>query len=510
MVTLDEIESKLLQKPSDDGPVEPLQRAKSAYKPLDTFKLDKGRSYQQQYADTYFLRLTKIKPAVEQVAEAAWGGTVLGGETAKKADRVLDVRQGELCWVAGTVYVDMSLKPNILDDVSKDRWISAPTTVEKYFDDDDGDTVMLEDDSGRIRLTGDILGSVMLVTGCIIAVVGTENASGDFEVLDIKFPDLPPQPERWAVSELPKNDANGSATGKKKAARSEDVEMTDASAPGGSNKIAIVSGLNFASNDSSYALELNLLLDYLLGLALDRSAQAEISHISRLIIAGNSIAAANPRFGESAGEKKAAQKKYGYDASSYNALPSQFLDRFLAELLPSMPITILPAEHDPANASYPQQPIHTAMFPKSKAYAAAPNAKEKGWLDLVTNPWEGEVDGWRLLGTGGQNVDDLYKYIDSEDRIGMMEVMCRWRCSAPTAPDTLWSYPFQEDDPFVMNECPHVYFVGCQPEFDTKVITGPEGQQVRLVAVPSFSESKELVLLDTETLEVSRVKILVS
>lgn len=54
------------------------------------------------------------------MAEAAWDGTVIGGETATKVDRVLDVRQGELCWVPGTVYVDMPLKPNILDDVSKD------------------------------------------------------------------------------------------------------------------------------------------------------------------------------------------------------------------------------------------------------------------------------------------------------------------------------------------------------------------------------------------------------
>ena len=68
----------------------------------------------------YFLRLTRIKPAVEEVATAAWEGTVIGGEEVKKVDRVLDVRQGELCWVAGTVYMDMSLKPNILEDVSKD------------------------------------------------------------------------------------------------------------------------------------------------------------------------------------------------------------------------------------------------------------------------------------------------------------------------------------------------------------------------------------------------------
>jgi DNA polymerase delta subunit 2 len=36
-----------------------------------------------------------------------------------KVDRVLDVRQGELVWVAGTVYMEMPLKPNILDDISK-------------------------------------------------------------------------------------------------------------------------------------------------------------------------------------------------------------------------------------------------------------------------------------------------------------------------------------------------------------------------------------------------------
>jgi DNA polymerase II small subunit/DNA polymerase delta subunit B len=66
-----------------------------------------------------------------------------------------------------------------------------------------------------------------------------------------------------------------------------------------------------------------------------------------------------------------------------------------------------------------------------------PGSTEPGWLDPVTNPWEGEVEGWRLLGTGGQNLDDICKYVESEDRLGMMEAMCRWRCSAPTAPDTL-------------------------------------------------------------------------
>jgi DNA polymerase delta subunit 2 len=72
------------------------------------------------------------------------------------------------------------------------------------------------------------------------------------------------------------------------------------------------------------------------------------------------------------------------------------------------------------------------------------------------------------------------------------------------------SYPFQDDDPFVMNSCPHVFFVGSQPKFDTAEIEGPEGQTVRLIAVPKFAETREIVLLDSETLEASVVSFTVS
>lgn len=68
----------------------------------------------------YFLRLTKLKPAVEQFAAEAWDGFHIAGEEVQKVERVLDVRQGKLCWVAGTTYIEMPLKPNILDDISKD------------------------------------------------------------------------------------------------------------------------------------------------------------------------------------------------------------------------------------------------------------------------------------------------------------------------------------------------------------------------------------------------------
>lgn len=277
--------------------------------------------------------------------------------------------------------------------------------------------------------------------------MGTENSNGELEIIDIKLPDLPPQPERWSLGGPPSTDSKGG--GKETKTEDQDEEMGNStpqgSSPTSSKKVAIVSGLSFSGTDASYALELNLLLDYLLGEALGPTTQGEASQITRLIIAGDSISTLDHSKTETAGENsedKTAMttKKYGYDASAYNALPSQLFDEFLGELLPSMPVTLMPGEQDPANVSYPQQPIHAALFPTSRAYGKVPGAKEPGWLDAVTNPWEGEVEGWRVLGTGGQNVNDVFKYVESDDRLGMMEAMCRWRCCAPTAPDTLCKF----------------------------------------------------------------------
>jgi DNA polymerase delta subunit 2 len=296
---------------------------------------------------------------------------------------------------------------------------------------------MLEDESGRLRLVGTPLSSEMLVTGCIIAVMGTENANGDFEVVDIKVPDLPPQAERWHTSE-PVRDGPA----KKKSSVDDDEDMDVDKPVSSGKKIAIVSGLGFSGSNSGHGVELNLLTEYLLGEALDPTSQEGASQISRLIIAGNSIALDHDAVPtDTIGNTRKAHKKYGYDSSAYNPAPTKHLDDFLATLLPTLPITLLPGYTDPANVSLPQQPIHPAMFPQARVFSHSPpkdgEESQPGWFDTVTNPWNGEIEGWKVLGTGGQNVDDVFKYVESEDRLGMMEAMCRWRCCAPTAPDTL-------------------------------------------------------------------------
>ncbi|KAK3701058.1 DNA polymerase delta small subunit Cdc1 [Vermiconidia calcicola] len=483
----------LLSKPTDTE-YAVLNRTPSAYNPLPTFDLPVGerRHYQQQYADMYFARLAQLKPAAEQIASEAWSDFEIAGETPRRVDRVLDVRQGDLCWVIGTCYMEMPLKPNVLDDIGKEHWIAAPPPRVKYTD-DENDQIMLEDESGRLRLTGGMLKETILVTGAIIAVIGTENKDGEFEVLDIRVPDLPRQPPRWE-----RDDGDAAVKGKK----------VSRSRPKG-GKVAIVSALGI-SGDAGDTLPLDLLMEWLLGESTGPEDQQDAATVSRLIIAGNSLSHASPiptRQELAHAATKKGPRKYGYDSSTWNAAPTDRLDTWLAMLLPSIPITLLPGESDPTATSLPQQPIHPAMFPHSRTYMELPGTKEVSWFDSTTNPAEFDLDGWRFLGTGGQPLDDVYKYVSGEERLEMMEAMLRWRLTAPTAPDTLWCYPFQDGDAFVMRECPHVYFVGNQPKFETTVIEGPVGQIVRLVAVPKFKDTGELVLIDMETLSAEVIKI---
>lgn len=55
---------------------------------------------------------------------------------------------------------------------------------------------MLEDESGRIELTGTRICREGLVTGCVIGILGSETTGGQFDVVDICLPEMPAQVSR--------------------------------------------------------------------------------------------------------------------------------------------------------------------------------------------------------------------------------------------------------------------------------------------------------------------------
>lgn len=151
----------------------------------------------------------------------------------------------------------------------------------------------------------------------------------------------------------------------------------------------------------------------------------------------------------------------------------------------------MPGDTDPSNLMLPQQPLHSCMFPKSRA---------RNTFSSVTNPYRFQCEDRLILGTSGQNAGDILKFSNLPDEMAALKATLEWSHIAPTAPDTLPSYPYYEEDPFIIREMPHVYFAGnCKAFGSEEVKLG--GGKARIICVPAFSETKQVVLLNLKTLE---------
>lgn len=137
-------------------------------------------------------------------------------------------------------------------------------------------------------------------------------------------------------------------------------------------------------------------------------------------------------------------------------------------------------------------------------------AKDYETFMCETNPtWLG-VGARSMLVNSGQPLTDMFKYLPSPpaSRLGLAASTLQWRHTAPTAPDTLWCYPYFSADPFVLDATPDVYVIGNQPRFQTRLVV--EGDvKCRVVLVPAFAETGTLVLVNLATLDVRTVEFAV-
>ena len=125
----------------------------------------------------------------------------------------------------------------------------------------------------------------------------------------------------------------------------------------------------------------------------------------------------------------------------------------------------------------------------------------------VTNPYMFETAHGVVLGTSGQNVDDILSNCNLEDPLDVMEQMVRWCHIAPTCPDTLGCFPYPDGttDPFILESIPKMFFAGNQKEFSyrkiqTKVQSG-EIVETLLVALPAFADKRKACLVNLVTME---------
>lgn len=427
----------------------------------DEFKVEKP-DYTQQFSGIYYTRLNELRPRVIELGKQRWTAS---DKSIQHVDRVLDVESGKACFIVGTVYVEQTRKPNVLTDIAKEQPIVYSMKHDKYADQED--EIILEDESGRVTLVGEPLKGEMFTTGIIVGILGCEIATGDFEVIDILYPET-----NSIQKPIPKVEDD--------------------------KYIAIVSGLSRnGNNDNS---DLALLSRFLRG---DLGHSEIVKNITTLFVAGNSLEKPSSMIGSS--ETASVKMSKGVENIKFiQTLVSSLeqIDTFFNSLCNSMNVIVIPGEQDPANIAFPQQPLKQKLFNKSS---------QSSTFICQSNPIRVNVDEIDILGTSGQNVDSIYDGILSEDRLCIARNTLRWGHLAPTAPDTLWSFPFSKRDPLLLrNGLPHIYFIGNQPEFKTTQYVNASGEpdsMTRVVLVPSFTETKSFVLISLRTLEAIQVTL---
>ncbi|KAJ7694131.1 DNA polymerase alpha/epsilon subunit B-domain-containing protein [Mycena rosella] len=446
-----------------------------------------NKSYKHQYANIYFVRLRILRGIVEEKARQRWhdikGNPIL-------VPKVLEVEKSQLCYIVGTVYMDMPLKPNVMEDIARDNSIPPPPPLSKFYSPDD--SIMLEDESGRIQLVGARVTDAKLVTGVIIAALGMETPTGEFEVVDICYAEMAPQPRSNVEEEKMEVDADPQADG----------------------WIAVVSGLDIGSPSAADA-QTQMLVEYLTGEEGGPGQQISASQISRLIIAGDSLAPVvlTSTKGEGFDEKEGRKgRRYGYDATSFSPHPTLSLSAHLLDIARTMPIHLLPGETDPSGVILPQQPFPRAMFGTVSSFGSFSCETNPTYLRIASASENSEITR-TLLVNSGQPLNDMFKYLASPPNtpLSLLESTLRWRHMAPTAPDTLWCHPYFKADPFLISQTPDLYIVGGQRRFGTKMVVeshkdGKAQQRCRVVLVPRFADTGMLVLVNLRTLDVKCVK----
>ncbi|KAM9998966.1 hypothetical protein ACTFIZ_002544 [Dictyostelium cf. discoideum] len=406
-----------------------------------------GQHSNLQYSSIYASRLEKLNPILVENVESKYPGIPI--------QKILHMKPGDECIMIGTLYKEMELKPNILKAYAQDRaMLPIPDNRESFIG--ENDKLFFEDNTGRVKLIGSKEMVDSLVTGLNVAILGKGLPDAEFEVKDIVFPGIPPQPHSRDLESL-KDDAY----------------------------ICLISGLNIGNANNIFQTQ--LLMDYLQGNLVDNGSDL-LGKICKVLFVGNSIHKENEpieafvRY-SSKSEIQAKQAK--------KAIPIKDLDGFLCELCQSVPVDIIPGPNDPTNISLPQLPLNSCLFPFSI---------QNTNLTTSTNPYQSQIGGRLLLGTSGQNIENASRYMTYENKMSLTESTLIWRHLAPTAPDTLTCAAL-DNDPFVIDQCPHIYFIGNQDHFETKLLKGPNDEIIRLIFIPNFSETNTIILVNLKTLD---------
>lgn len=151
-----------------------------------------------------------------------------------------------------------------------------------------------------------------------------------------------------------------------------------------------------------------------------------VENIVRVVVVGNSIAPPD----EEDLKRRTFKNQFGSSVVRYDPQPIETLDQFLSSVCSSVDLDLMPGVNDPTSILMPQQKQNRSIFRSTCRYTS---------FDTVTNPYQFDLDGMDIICTSGENVNDMFKYLDTVDRLEIAKQTLFCGHLAPTSPDTLWT-----------------------------------------------------------------------
>ncbi|XP_022921091.2 uncharacterized protein [Onthophagus taurus] len=436
------------------------ERNSETYKNLSERFVRQSEDYNQQYHRIYTVRLSEMTKNLMNVIKMKWKDEY----PVCKLHR-LSEENYEKCIVIGTIFKNMKLKPSVLKQLCEASSL-VPQPIPDHFT-DESDTLYIEDDLQRFELVvqedfDKDFNVKRLITGVVCALFGQyDDVKSKFIVMDYVFPTLEVKIEKPLIND--------------------------------DCYIVFMSGLNFV-NSENRGLKLKNMSDFIKGF-FGAINNVDPKRIVRIIIAGGAIKNSSNKTNLNNFNKSTIAP-----ISSNNLLTDAIksLDLFLSDLSQTIDVDLMPGQNDPSNFVLPQKPLHHCLFPQTIQYKS---------FNRVSNPYEFEIAEMRILGTSGEPINNVLNYTDIEEPIEALESCLKWGHLAPSAPDTLACFPYYDQDPFIIQNFPHVVFAGNQKKFDTKIVNDC-GEAVRIVCVPDFSFTSSICLLNLKSLECTEMVFL--
>eukprot|EP00746_Dinoflagellata_sp_MGD_P003973 gnl/MRDRNA2_/MRDRNA2_107686_c0_seq1.p1 gnl/MRDRNA2_/MRDRNA2_107686_c0~~gnl/MRDRNA2_/MRDRNA2_107686_c0_seq1.p1 ORF type:complete len:541 (+),score=120.55 gnl/MRDRNA2_/MRDRNA2_107686_c0_seq1:111-1625(+) len=391
-----------------------------------------------QYNCVYAARLNGLRHTAMCNAKALWQKGFGEPYFASQIKEYNLRNDGREVVIVGTLCKDMKKRPDAIADFKfRIGSVFGPMSTDLVYGESlcsEEDSLTIEDSTLKVELVISAERIAQLCTGMVVALKGEVMANGKFQVNDFCLPgNVAP------VVTCPSQTSSG--------------------------RVAFISGLDFPkmsvdSGKSDQKSAVERLLEWV---------QQEHSKggLSRLIVCGGSFS-----------EKTMKDKDCRLAAL-------KAADEFYERLAAILPVDLMPSRSDPTNLSLPQRPLNTGLFKR---------AGQMNDFKCVTNPFEADIEGLRLLGHGGDPVKDVLRCTQIPSAIEALETCLNARHVAPTAPDTLESAPCQDVDPFVIDEVPHVLFSGGHPKAEHKWCCASGSEAGTLcICVPAFHSCSAVV-----------------